>query len=136
MHFGSIRSQRNAYVCPFVHFKLKSSQSFWWLKSSSWLSRMLLPFSSITAYNFVLFYLGVFQLFFGNIVSWEKSIDVGWGNLNQNWIEMKTLFKTPVKEKELVSFSFMESLIDRKQYQHNLNFTVLPVAYPLGKCFR
>ena len=46
------------------------------------------------------------------------------------------MFKTPNKENELVLFTFMESLKDRKQFRHNMNFTVLPVAYPIGKCFR
>ena len=49
---------------------------------------------------------------------------------------MKTMFKTPEKENELVLFTFMESLKDRKQFRHNMNFTILPVAYPIGKCFR
>ena len=46
------------------------------------------------------------------------------------------MFKTPEKEKELVVFTLMDSLLDRKQYHHDLNFTILPVSYPLGKCFR
>ena len=81
-------------------------------------------------------FLGVFQFYTGKILPPHKSVDVGWGNLDQNWTEMETMFKTPDKENELVSFSFMETLIERKQYRLNLNFNVLPVAYPIGKCFR
>ena len=80
--------------------------------------------------------LGVFQFFTGNISPTKPSVDVGWGSLDQNLTEMETMFKTPEKDDKLVYFSFMESLKDRKQYRHNLNFTVLPVAYPIGKCFR
>ena len=64
------------------------------------------------------------------------AVGVGWGNLDQNWTDSEIMFKTPEKENELVTFSFMESLKDRKQYRHDLNFTILPVAYPIGKCFR
>ena len=80
--------------------------------------------------------LGIFHFFIGYILPSRKSVDVGWGNLSQNWTEMETMFKTPDKETDLVSFSFMETLIERKQYRLYLNFTVLPVAYPIGKCFR
>ena len=79
---------------------------------------------------------GVFQFFTGNISPTKDSVDVGWGNLDQNWTEFEAMFKTPNKESELVLFTFMESLKDRKQFRHNMNFTVLPVAYPIGKCFR
>ena len=54
--------------------------------------------------------LGVFQFFTGNISPTKPSVDVGWGNLDQNLTEMETMFKTPEKDDNLVYFSFMESL--------------------------
>ena len=94
-----------------------------------------ISFNTVSACN-ISFVVGVFQFFTGNISPTKKSVDVGWGKLDQNWTEMKTMFKTPERENQLVLFTFMESLKDRKQFRHNMNFTVLPVAYPIGICFR
>ena len=69
----------------------------------------------------------------GNIQIGNNRSNYGWGNIDQ----ILQATSTPENVEDLVEWVWMES-IDKENLTHKnkLNSVLLPISFPIGRCFR